>query len=160
MKFNPKKNILKTHFTRTNLEVPTWSSLIILSILSLFSPNSSQAIKQYHCNGMIQYKPCIEDSIDTDRLGSANSYRNFSRELEVSNLSYKKLPDSQGEWRGVIHGESKAIIWLYLFNSDLAKIDNRLIGIKNIRSKLSFNFRTKLPENVKNWSWEVKAFGE
>lgn len=101
---------------------------------------------------MVQYQPCSETEVNTD-----DSQIGDKDEVEVSEINFKELENNLGYWKGTVRTNGQVNIWLIFKNQENNVIQKKLIGIKQISNKLTFSFKTSLP-NSENWNWQIRAF--
>ena len=127
-------------------------SLIISFSTLVTIPTTASAAKLYRCNGVVQYRPCSETEANTE-----DSQIGDKDEVEVSEINFKELENNLGYWKGTIKTNGRVNIWLIFKNPQNTVIQKKLIGIKQISKKLTFSFKTSLP-NSENWNWQIRAF--
>lgn len=106
--------------------------------------NTANAIRQYKCNGKIQYFPCLAKS----SYGLVSNPQHLIRKPtifppRIENLVFKPLKKGIGQWTGNVYGHGQIAIYLYIYNQQHALVEKRLIGkINLIKESTNFGYRS------------------
>ena len=151
------------------------------SVLALFAINfgsaEALAIKQYRCNGYIQYRPCNQNAARGYRGGTysilSNAQRKAARssrdahaklkETEgvaygvIKKQTYKRITNITGQWRGIVEGNGTLRLTLQILrNGDVES--SRFMGEVALKNKsTSFNF-VSAPPKGSDWTWHILVF--
>ena len=148
--------------------MPIGSTRYILGFLCWISSwlvcEQSFAIRQYRCNGMIQYRPCETDPANRSAFQQPIKYDQVKTKVGITGPRYAKVQsqhfskDSPGHglWKGVIKGNGFVELSLNIFRNGQLE-STRFMGHLWLANKDStYRFRSTLPAG-KDWTWKVEA---
>ncbi|MCO6432260.1 MAG: hypothetical protein J5J00_15510 [Deltaproteobacteria bacterium] len=148
--------------------------LLVILGLAAIDCEGAHAARQYRCNGMIQYRPCLAESatpragfraleqaqrkaIISARHGSAvpATASNFTF-AKIVKASYKRLSSVSGQWRGIVEGNGNIKLTLHIIRNGAIE-STRFMGQIALRNKkTSFNF-VSAPPAGKGWTYTIIA---
>ncbi len=150
-----------------HLKTLTALALTITTVLTLAGVTPSFALRQYRCNGRVQYRPCeSDDGLAAASAASPSVRRGRARwtparpgnrmEPRVFEDTFEKAGEHEGIWRGQVAGDGLIELKLYIYRR--GRLDTqRYIGAVELHGETTFfAFKTTLPEG-NNWTWVIKA---
>lgn len=137
-------------------------------VLTFSTATDAWAIRQYRCEGRIQYRPCDEPfrgptgigmGIDTGvalRAQARLPKPNGPLFAEVLESRFERLSAREGIWRGRIRGNGLVRLRLEIVEG-AAAAPPRFMGHVPLANKATwFAFRSVAPAG-KNWTWRIIA---
>lgn len=148
--------------------MPIGSTRYIVALLCLIGPwgwtEKAFAIKQYRCNGMVQYRPCEEKSSSHSAFQQPINEVKTKNRVGITGPRYAKVKSQyfskeskdHGLWKGVIRGNGFVELSLNIFRHGELE-SKRFMGHLWLANKdSSYRFRSVLPQG-KDWTWKVEA---
>ena len=147
--------------------------LSALVLILVFTAPEANAAKLYRCNGKVQYRPCGQElhtyKVTYSKSTSSGPRYRYSvkkhtggnKYVKVIRQSLKKLSKSEGLWRGYLHGNGMAHLFLNIFRGSV-KETTRSIGKIPLSTKdgeILFHFRSSLPQGT-GWTWRISALAK
>jgi hypothetical protein len=114
----------------------------------------AHAVRQYRCNGVIQYRPCTDLSTIT-RVKSGPWYRKTGPSYSmVLGTKFQRRDKDTGHWSGEVEGRGNIRLFLRLMK-DGHLFEERYMGqVLLSGKKTTFNFLSSLPRE-RGWDWQI-----
>ena len=150
-------------------------SLFVTVLISY--PSVTWAAKQYRCAGKIQYRPChqsigyTQGTFPSLQSAERRIHENMKRQKKYSSMAsedlyaevissnFKKLPKSDGQWRGIIKGNGNIHLTLHLLRAGIQESTKYMGNITLENDQTSFNFISAVPKG-KDWTWRISALAK
>ncbi|NMC62139.1 MAG: hypothetical protein GYA55_03130 [SAR324 cluster bacterium] len=140
--------------------------IFIAVFLSILISDSSFALKQYRCDGRVQYRPCGESfngqikalsALSSTRARWSPKKGRSGEEARVFEDSFERVSITEGLWKGRVAGDGKITLKLYIFKEGRI-LETRHIGSVELNNESTyFAFKSSLPRD-RNWTWVIKAY--
>lgn len=144
---------------------------LLFLLTFVFCTHDALALKQFRCNGRVQYQPCTENSripMHRNDISEARASRRIPqvppnqigikglRYAEVTEQHFKKLSKDRGQWSGKFRGNG--FVELTLEGRLKGKVvHTQYMGGLWLKNRPStYNYKGPLPKSSKV-SWQVIA---
>lgn len=144
-----------------------WFRLLTAVAICLATAAPCFALRQYRCNGRVQYRPCdteteMEDGLTTASSGPVGRARwtpmhsGKGAEPRVFEDTFEIASEHEGIWRGQVAGDGLIELNLYIYRG--GHLDTqRYIGAVELHGETTFfAFKSFLPGGD-DWTWVIKA---
>ena len=125
------------------------------------------ALKQYRCNGRVQYRPCeVDPAWEKNRADFRRSAgkrarwaplnEDSSTSPRIFEDSYERASESEGLWRGRVAGNGLVHLNLYIYKRGRLHIKRYMGSVALKNEDTFFAFKSPLPDGD-DWTWVIKA---
>ena len=128
------------------------------------------ALKQYHCDGKVQFYPCDVDardagipgarrieSVSLERIQGVREQKESDVAPRVFDETFERVSGSEGMWRGHVSGKGLVGLRLFIMRKGLPPLRNEIGAVQLDGESTFFAFKSQLPKGD-DWTWEIKAF--
>lgn len=140
--------------------------LFLVAAFTLATALPCPALRQYRCDGRVQYRPCETKPEMTDEGTAAVSHQGKARwtrihpgtrkEPRVFEDTFEKANEGEGIWRGQVAGNGLVHLSLYIYRRGRLQTQRYMGAVELNEETTYFAFKTVIPHGD-DWTWVIKA---